>query len=243
MVTDWLIIPDVHGRQFWRYAVEGHENDSIIFLGDYLDPYTREGITPDEATLELQSILDFKIAHPGNVVLLLGNHDLRYLCPIIGGSRYDILGAAKNKELLEGHLDLFQLIHEIQTEKGKVLFSHAGVSKGWIKENDWLFDVNSFEPAILNQYLHDSGYQDKLMFSLAQVSFYRGGFAQVSSCIWSDIHELIDRADLLDGYTHIFGHTQNIEGAIKINSGDNIGWCLDCSRAFKLDGLGNISEI
>ena len=37
-----IIIPDVHGRTFWREAIEKYrnkENTQIIFLGDYLDPY------------------------------------------------------------------------------------------------------------------------------------------------------------------------------------------------------------
>ena len=38
-----LIIPDVHGRTFWKRAIDLIENyDKIIFLGDYLDPYQYE---------------------------------------------------------------------------------------------------------------------------------------------------------------------------------------------------------
>ena len=50
-----LIIPDVHGRTFWKYAIqqypiEKYPDIKIIFLGDYLDPYTSfEGITKNEA--------------------------------------------------------------------------------------------------------------------------------------------------------------------------------------------------
>ena len=39
-----IIIPDVHGRSFWKEYVKGHEEEDIIFLGDYLDPYGYEGI-------------------------------------------------------------------------------------------------------------------------------------------------------------------------------------------------------
>ena len=41
-----LIIPDVHGRRFWRDAIESDDYDKVIFLGDYLDPYPDEGIGP-----------------------------------------------------------------------------------------------------------------------------------------------------------------------------------------------------
>ena len=43
-MEDWIVIPDVHGRDFWRSAVRGREEEKIIFLGDYVDPYSWEGI-------------------------------------------------------------------------------------------------------------------------------------------------------------------------------------------------------
>lgn len=45
---DCLIIPDVHGRDFWKDAANRFPGN-IVFLGDYLDPYPLEGISPDEA--------------------------------------------------------------------------------------------------------------------------------------------------------------------------------------------------
>ena len=44
-----IIIPDVHGRSFWRKAVEENPGEEFIFLGDYLDPYKQDGVTVDEA--------------------------------------------------------------------------------------------------------------------------------------------------------------------------------------------------
>lgn len=50
-----LIIPDVHGRIFWRKAVESYPDLPTVFLGDYLDPYTHyDGILPSEAFLEFK---------------------------------------------------------------------------------------------------------------------------------------------------------------------------------------------
>ena len=34
-----LIIPDVHGRSFWKKAVETGDYEKVVFLGDYADPY------------------------------------------------------------------------------------------------------------------------------------------------------------------------------------------------------------
>lgn len=56
-----IIVPDVHGRTFWRLAKEKiNEIDRVVFLGDYLDPYPIEGISPEKAIEELKKIIDFK---------------------------------------------------------------------------------------------------------------------------------------------------------------------------------------
>lgn len=43
--NDIIVIPDIHGRRFWRRAVELYPDADTIFLGDYHDPYAAEGIT------------------------------------------------------------------------------------------------------------------------------------------------------------------------------------------------------
>ena len=56
-MTRW-IIPDVHGRTFWRSAVESApEGTRFVFLGDYLDPYPWEEIYPEDATVMLAEII------------------------------------------------------------------------------------------------------------------------------------------------------------------------------------------
>ena len=54
-----LVIPDCHGRTFWKDAVEKHaeECDKIVFLGDYLDPYPWEGITRRQAIKNFEGSL------------------------------------------------------------------------------------------------------------------------------------------------------------------------------------------
>ena len=57
-----LIIPDIHGRLFWISATKKYPKLPVIFLGDYLDPYTYyEEILPSEALVNFKEILDFKI--------------------------------------------------------------------------------------------------------------------------------------------------------------------------------------
>ena len=37
-----VIILDVHGRSFWRDAVDARPDNEFIFLGDFLDPYPQD---------------------------------------------------------------------------------------------------------------------------------------------------------------------------------------------------------
>ena len=78
MKKEILIIPDVHGRDFWKEAVVSQDYEKVVFLGDYSDPYDIEGITDDVAIDNFKSIIDYKQQNPDKVVLLLGNHDLHY---------------------------------------------------------------------------------------------------------------------------------------------------------------------
>lgn len=74
-----LIIPDIHGRLFWISSTRKYPDLPVIFLGDYLDPYTHyEDILPSEALANFKEILDFKKANMERVTLLLGNHDIHY---------------------------------------------------------------------------------------------------------------------------------------------------------------------
>ena len=41
------IVPDVHGRIFWKKLKRKARFNKIVFLGDYLDPYPHEFATGD----------------------------------------------------------------------------------------------------------------------------------------------------------------------------------------------------
>ena len=124
-----IIIGDVHHRREWEQVIEQEKTwDKIIFTGDYFDsfdiPYT-EGI------YNFNKILELKKKHPDNVILLLGNHDIQYLpgATIVfdyeAKYKHDIqnllLPAIENKLIQIAHLE------------GKVLFSHAGISKTFVE--------------------------------------------------------------------------------------------------------------
>ena len=233
-MSKWIIIPDVHGRTFWRDAVQGHEDDKIIFLGDYVDPYEWEGIKAKQAYNELLDILEFKKKHPDNVVLLLGNHDLGYLESLICNCRRDHRHAKKLKKIFRDNLDLFNLVHIEEYDGVKVLFSHAGIAESWIhRRRDIVGDPACFHPEHLNQMLHgDDAQRNRLFLALSDVSQYRGGLDWVGSPVWADVNEYLNGERLLEGYLHIFGHTLHEGGPIGIR---DHGICLDCAQAFSLD--------
>ena len=65
-----LIIPDVHGRAFWRKPCKDIDKwDKIVFLGDYVDPYPGEAEQSDVMG-ELIDIVELKRQNPDKVILL-----------------------------------------------------------------------------------------------------------------------------------------------------------------------------
>lgn len=77
-----LVLPDVHGRLFWKEPVQKYIDvvDRVVFLGDYLDPYGDEGGDYDAESIfeNLKEIVELKRNNMDKVVLLKGNHDQHY---------------------------------------------------------------------------------------------------------------------------------------------------------------------
>lgn len=75
-----IVNGDIHGRSFWKNGLEyfnTHPDSIMVFLGDYLDPYTYfEGITHEQAYNNFVEILEFAKANPLRVILLYGNHEI-----------------------------------------------------------------------------------------------------------------------------------------------------------------------
>ena len=135
-----LVIADVHGRSDWKEVVK-QECDKIIFLGDYFDSFT---IPFEKQFKNFQEIYDFKSTYPEKVTLLIGNHDFHYM---VSGQRYSGYQdnyANKINEIISNAYNVGFL--QLCCVENEILFSHAGVTKTWCKNNG--IDENNIEEEI-----------------------------------------------------------------------------------------------
>ena len=216
-----IVIPDVHGRDFWEKVLEisNPEKYMFIFLGDYLDPYPDEGITKGNAFLEFMKIIEFKKKYPNNVILLIGNHDYHYInlnsdrC-----SRFD----RKNMSMYHGIFNENKQLFQLTYTDDDYLYSHAGISDAWLRNNDLILpdDIKEASEYLNKLFIEDKGFS----MALQQVSFYRGGEYN-GSIIWRDVRESISTK-----FKQIFGHTNISKPYITEDFA-----CLDCQKSFKIE--------
>ena len=226
-----LVIPDVHGRDFWKKAVEETPCEKIIFLGDYVDPYGKEGISPDHALEVFYEVLELKKVHQKKVVLLLGNHDMHYLSPqfkdLACGTRYNVRLAPDISGLLKENEDSFCLAHEEVVAGKRYLFTHAGVTSLWYERHQET--IKELTAKNLNHLMATK----TGVSALADVGKERGGYLPSGSMLWADSDEMLSSVPFLDVY-QIFGHSLQRKDPIIT---DHYA-CLDCKRAFLLDERG-----
>lgn len=230
-VNKILVIPDVHGRDFWEAAVNAFKDDvdKIVFTGDYHDPYEDEGITREKSIENFEKILTFFEANKDKTVMLIGNHDLHYLFSIrMGTSRFDRENYQRLYEMFNEYENDFRIAYEAEIGNKKYLFSHAGFMKEWYD----IYAEDIGEPTVenLNKLIKTS----EGVNALCAVSHYRGSFDNTGSIIWSDVRERFNKDDSqVEGWYQVFGHTQ-LRQPIVLED-----WaCIDCRRAFIIDSEG-----
>ena len=233
-----IIIPDIHGRDFWRWTVtHREEEDLVIFLGDYLDPYEDEWIYWSDAYKGLLDIIALKQGNPEKVVLLLGNHDLHYLFPMLRGSRYNEYQAEKIRKTFMDNLDCFQMAAECEINGQRYLFTHAGVNKVWAeKYADLLGPVEKINADTFNRLM----FKDEFIGALRDISSFRWGRDRAGSMVWADVEEFEWSESRLPNVIQVFGHTLQDKGPRMI---DNAIYCLDCRGCFMLNESGKIEQI
>ena len=237
-----LIIPDVHGRDFWREPVKKVLEDTnahIIFIGDYTDGYHTEWKSKfdykQHAVDNFKEIIEMKKQNSDRITLLLGNHDCGYaIGDDVCSSRMDKIHQSELEEIFRENRELFQIAEECDIAGKHFIFSHAGILKGWVKSvwGDEADDTDFNVVSRLNNAWLDNDMN--ILSRLGDYDDYRGwdGF-QYGSPVWSDIRSWI-RVTPEETYGfNIVGHTQLSHQVVLDQIAD-----LDCRKVFYIDDQG-----
>ncbi|MBQ3415855.1 MAG: metallophosphoesterase [Clostridia bacterium] len=201
-----LIFGDFHGHfDSLAQIYQDEKPYSVIHLGDYFDSFHG---TVDGMKQAFTNLLKLRNDHlsdtkNGDFVLLLGNHDYHYLQygleQYSGYNKgYDLWAHQQLQELWDSHQ--LKLVEYDYTSK--TLYSHAGVTNTWLKENrmDGV-DVQYFNEVNL---LH-------LRFTYAGGGDWYGD-SVYSSPIWIRPNSLLQDGyvdENGDRWTQIVGHTHS----------------------------------
>jgi hypothetical protein len=166
-----IVLGDIHGRTIWKEILEKENPEMAIFIGDYVD--THDNISGAQQLHNLQNIIDFKLSHQKEVILLVGNHDHHYFPEVgfTGTSGYQASMAKSFEQIFNDHRDLFQMAYA--NESGAI-FSHAGITQSWLRDVglthlethstvDQINDLFRYQPRKFHYYMGDySGYGDNI---------------------------------------------------------------------------------
>ena len=261
-----LILPDIHGRSFWKEAIEKYNknkfpNLTIVFLGDYVDPYEFEGVSRQDAIDNFQEIID--VAKSDNRIhLLIGNHDMHYWYDAEYKSRVDSKNYNKIKDMFLQNFTLFNVAYEEIINDKRYLYTHAGVSSFWLQHLQFVgkmalsmhIDRLREEQIEFCEFLSnftlsaDNLNQLKLNFqgqaNLWMASYARGGDNSCGSCIWEDWTEWLYKGMEIKGLWQIFGHSRwskTDPDDIGIDRRRHIA-CIDTASAWTITDKGTLSK-
>lgn len=221
-MTDKIIaIGDIHGQKSWENIAARHNDSTIVFLGDYCDPYDSE-INEDDIIANLENIISFKKHHQENVILLLGNHDLHYFEEKAKrGSRFNHNICVELMMLFKSNRELFQYAWQYND----ILFTHAGISTKWFLQEFKGNLSENIERQIENPLKY--GNNPDTLFSCGAA---RNGNNLYGGIFWADYKETMK--DYIPGIIQVVGHNRVREIFLKrkdtdSESKDGIIYC-DC---------------
>jgi hypothetical protein len=236
-----LSIGDIHGRSIWKdklfgsfteferwaYEVESGAGevladlypistyDKIIFIGDYVDSFT---IGNAEMLRNLEDIVLVKRTFPDKVILLLGNHDVQYIKMNLYCSGYRPEMRFDFNRVFNANLDLFKIAHyeELHNSDGrslrKILWTHAGVTQGWLDILNETFDDQTHRHYEIMRDNKNSRIDQKLNLAwelglgcLHNVDSSSGGSSQWAGPLWVRPSTLC--WENFPGVDQIVGHT------------------------------------
>jgi hypothetical protein len=191
------ILGDTHSRTIWKdITKKEHDSDLFLFIGDYFD--SKEGHTPDQQIDNFKDIIEFKKQNMDKVILLTGNHDAHYMKGFNETYSGHQAGRAIDigevlKEAIKDNLLQMCYVYD------KYVFTHAGVTKTWCKDND--IDVNNLEQSINDKFKYQT-YVFK--FNMGE-NFSQTGNDICQTPIWVRPQSLVK--DMIDDVICVVGHT------------------------------------
>lgn len=195
-----LVVPDPHLKiEVIEHGLELADKlncDSVVILGDYFDDWD----APLEKYVEMRDYLQTLLRKRPNVFPLIGNHELSYLGWPCSGYKAEAVHIVR--PLIENDYRFL-----LNAEIDGVLYTHAGVTRGWIKANKIIPDnIVRYHMGKENGASMTGQYLEALeKFDLyAQAGPARGGRMQPSP-LWADLDELV--IDALGKYIQVVGHT------------------------------------
>lgn len=195
-----IAIGDIHGRDEWKKIIKNHTFDKLIFIGDYFDSH--ESISPVAQIENFKEIIKYKRSNFNKVELLFGNHDFHYLKSSVGErySGYQGVSSFNIQELLEEALK--DELMKISYSFGNYLFTHAGVTKTWLKNTGY----DGAKDGDIVYYLNELFKYKPLSFKFMMGSngdYYGDDVTQ--GPIWVRPKSLL--SDSIDGFKQVVGHT------------------------------------
>lgn len=177
MNTPTLVIGDLHGQ----FEIAQKALDTIypvIFLGDFLDSFTR---SVDDQIQTLQLVLN--AVQRGHARALMANHEMSYLRKELRCGGWNPATQIHVDTSLRHRMEM--LLEDYIWCEG-FLLTHAGVSQR-------LLDAMSID---LDTYLSSNSFD--------QIGVSRGGRAPCGGLRWCDWREFVP----VEGVNQIFGHTR-----------------------------------
>ena len=240
-----LFIPDVHCRDFWKKPVyetlENNPEAIIVFVGDYLDGYPIDwGIDDDYPEIGIENfkeILKLKQQYKNRIILLLGNHDGTYaISTDICDCRTDSKHFKELINLFNENRNDFLIAYEKKINDIHFVFSHAGITLGWLKFNEYEEFKDNIVDFLNNAWLIND---NRILNSLGQYDRQRGYLSyEYGSPLWADIRETykLTKEESIGDF-QIVGHTR-LNGNTPLVF-DSIG-DFDSKQAFYIDSKGII---
>lgn len=221
-----VVFSDIHGSEkCQKLMIKERDADKFVFLGDYFDSKT---ISFEQQLQNYHVLMELKKLNKKDVELLLGNHEYHYLYSVKEPySGYQENYATIIQDMLEHnvHDNIFNICYAYDN----LIFSHAGITKTWCKNNKIKFKKRKAK--LIAQDINNLFKQSLKSFSFfncvkqsKKFSYDSYGNNQYQSPIWIRPESLIqDKINDDTNMIQIVGHT-HVE---KIVFNDNL-YFVDC---------------